>query len=1175
MQKISRKQGNRASNGTSVFKFFAAVSALLALFVLCSPTQLKAQLVTGDLLGTVTDSTGAVVPDAKVTVKNTGTGSTRSMQSNKTGDYVFSSLQIGTYKVTVEAQGFKTFAQSGLVLAAGDRARLDAKLTIGSQVETVEIEASSAPALKTDSSTMDTLISTTAVSDLPLNGRNITNLVQLSAGVTEGAANAPGGAAWTGGHADDLRQTSVFSANGQSDMFNNQMIDGMDNNERTIGTQVVKPSIDAIDQVQVMTNLYPAEYGRTAGGMMNVITKSGTNSFHGTLFEYLRNDALDAYAYVMPGGKPNKGELRQNQFGGSVSGPIFKNKTFFFGDYEGLRVVNALSTQNITVPSLTDQTAVAAAAVGSTVTIHDTFFPTATNNGTPGEFTATVTNLGKNLFALYPHPNQTGTIGSNGSVSSNFSWTPATRQQSNSYDARVDHHFSDRDLLFGRFSYNKTDTAVPAGLPAATVGGKSYMHSSQSTIKTAGLAVDWVHTFTPSMLMEVKAGYTRFNNHGGVNNDVNAATNIGFAACSSDASATNAVYCINSKFGGANEGMPNIGPEYYGNLGDGMWGPLNNINQSYQYSGTLTWNHNNHSVKGGIGLIRRQLSRTQSPSARGSYSINPIVTGSSIADMLQGIASSVQQQTTLAFPNFRSWEPSAFIQDDYRALPWLTLNFGVRYDIYTPYTDAHGQFSNFNTTKGVITSPSLLGVYAGSRTDDVKADYSNISPRLGFSASLAHQMVVRGGFAVSYFTNEQGGGTVVSMANFPYTWSVDYGGDNYMVTPPTQMAYSKNSGVCSKTNTAACALNLAAGITEPYLSPNTVSSLPAGTEIDGVSNDLKSGRLVQYSLEVQKEYHANVFALGYIGNAGRHLPWVPNVNQATSASAAGQGPTPYTAATTVDGQNLTGDSIFMTSSAATSNYNALQASLTRRISKGLAASINYTWAKNMNNGSPQGEGGNRPVECVRAGCVVDQGNGSTKTLTSWKTYDWGPSDLNVGQRVSAMINYEIPFGKNLNGPLGYAVKGWNINAVGAYNTSLPESVAEPGGGPGSNVVGITGWRGGDAPNQVLKSSKGKKSINSYFNGDAYKAQTEYLFGNVQRNSLYGPNQRHLDMAVSKDFKIYEAVKLQFRADAFNVTNTVNLGLPNSTLSDSNFTKITSVSGAYNPRLFQFALRMSF
>ena len=535
--------------------------------------------------------------------------------------------------------------------------------------------------------------------------------------------------------------------------------------------------------------------------------------------------------------------------------------------------------------------------------------------------------------------------------------------------------------------------------------------------------------------------------------------------------------------------------------------------------------------------------------------------------------------------------------------PWLTLNLGVRYDLFTPYTDAHGQMSNFNSTLGIMQSPALVGLYHGSNTDDIKTDYSNIAPRFGFSASLKHQMVVRGGFGVSYFTNEEGGGTDVSMANFPYTWSTDYGGDNYQVPVPAGMAWDQTKVTngytnCSKATakTSSCAINMAAGITEPFVSADTVAALPGGTEIDGVSNDLKSGRLFQYSLEIQKEFGANVVAIGYIGNQGRHLPQVPNTNQAVfvdydanyvnsdgSKGAYLQGPSPYyntnfsaaanayTENGVLDKQLLQGDSIFMTSSSSTSNYNAMQATFTRRLSHGLAANINYTWAKAMNNGSPQGEGGNRPVECVRAGCLMDLGNGTSKTISGGANeYDYGLGDINIAHRVAGTANYELPFGKNLNGPAGYAVKGWNANIIVVWNTSLPESIGE--NGP-TNISGITGWRGGDAPNLVA-SMKGPKTKSEWFNVNAFVAQTPYLLGNAKRNVLAdGPHQRHADMGLSKDFPLYEAMKLQFRAEAFNLTNTPNLGLPGSGLGGPTYDTITSVNG--NSRLFQFALRLSY
>ena len=295
-----------------------------------------------------------------------------------------------------------------------------ARWQIGMASESVLVSAKAAPALQTDSSTIGTSITTDRLADLPLNGRNLTNLVQLSPGVTEGAFNAAGG----GNHSTDRRLTSAFSANGQNDFLNNNMIDGMDNNERYFGTIVVRPSIDAVQEVIVSTNLYPAEVSRTEGGVADVITKSGTNTFHGSLFEYLRNDALDARDYFATTGR--NPELRQNQFGGSIGGPIQKNKTFFFGDYEGFRQVYAQNTYTSTVPTAAQENLVAATAVGQTI-------PAGSLLGNTSPFV--VSELGKNLFSLYPRPMSSGTI-------NNFVYSPARTQFSHTFDVRVDHHFS-------------------------------------------------------------------------------------------------------------------------------------------------------------------------------------------------------------------------------------------------------------------------------------------------------------------------------------------------------------------------------------------------------------------------------------------------------------------------------------------------------------------------------------------------------------------------------------------------------------------------------------------------------------------------------------------------------------------------------------------------------------
>jgi Carboxypeptidase regulatory-like domain len=341
-----------------------------------------AQQTTGDIRGTVTDSSGAVVPGVKVTIARAGTGENRSTQTNSSGDYEFNALEPGHYSIRIENRGFKTVTIADLVLVVGDHARMDAQLQVGNVSETVPVSAA-VPALETQNATLSSAVTEHAVQDLPLNGRNYITLAQDTAGANPGLT---GFGLASGSRPDDRRQDSDFSVNGQSDVLNNELIDGMDNNERIIGTIGVRPSIDAIQEFRVETNLYSTDTTRTAGGVVNIVTKSGSNQFHGSLYEFFRNDVLDARNFFANTGP--KPELRQNQYGGSLGGPIKKGKTFFFGDYEGFRQI-AGQTEVSTVPTLFEEQ-------------------------NPGNFTdiggpdvsGSVTPVGLNYFKLYPAPNR-------------------------------------------------------------------------------------------------------------------------------------------------------------------------------------------------------------------------------------------------------------------------------------------------------------------------------------------------------------------------------------------------------------------------------------------------------------------------------------------------------------------------------------------------------------------------------------------------------------------------------------------------------------------------------------------------------------------------------------------------------------------------------------------------
>src|SRR5271170_3373765 len=400
------------------------------------------QLNTADILGTVTDSTAAVIPNADVTLTNLGTNEKRRTLSNSSGDYSFTLLPVGHYSIAVKATGFATSITKDLSVEAGDHARNDVQLQPGSERMIVEVTAST-PLLQTDSATVSSTVTAKAVQDLPLNGRNFVQLVQLVPGANEG----PGNGLTSGGRPDDRRQPASFSVNGQDDTLNNYTIDGIDDNERIIGTIGVRPIVEAIDEITVQTNNYTAEAGRTAGGVVSIVTRAGTNQFHGSAYEFFRNDIFDGRNVLQTSG--SKPELRQNQFGGSIGGPIFKVRTFFFGDYEGFREVNGLTYTKTTLTQ-NEYNDVNSLNGGSPQLLLNA------GNGTQG---FAVDPIALAYLRLYPAPN----AGAAGALSNNYITSPQRTQYSNSFDIRIDHKFNDRNLFFGRYDYNKVNTFTPPG----------------------------------------------------------------------------------------------------------------------------------------------------------------------------------------------------------------------------------------------------------------------------------------------------------------------------------------------------------------------------------------------------------------------------------------------------------------------------------------------------------------------------------------------------------------------------------------------------------------------------------------------------------------------------------------------------------------------------------------
>jgi Carboxypeptidase regulatory-like domain len=1085
----------------------------------------RAQVNTADVVVTVTDSSGAAVPSAVVTITNAGTNVSRTINTGDAGAYTFRNLQVGVYNLRVQAPGFAPYDARDARLAAGDQLRLNAKLTVGAKAESIEVSATAA-ALQTESSTVSALITDKAVQDLPLNGRNFINLVQLSPGVAEGLPVSFS----SGNRPDDRRQSSSYTANGQTDIVNNNLIDGMDNNERSIGTIGVRPSIEAIQEVRVQTNIYTAEVGRAAGAVVDLITKSGTNKFHGSVFEFLRNSALDARSFFAP----TTEEEHQNQFGASLGGPIVKDKTFFFGDYEGFRQVRGL-TGTTTVPTLFEQQNPGNFSdIGGPTIPKSQFDP-----------------VGLAYFKMYPKPTSPGTV-------NNYTASPIRTQDSDTFDTRIDHHVSQNKLLFARYSFNNVNTFTPPILPKTTistrggsltlypgdgVGGGQTTFPGQSRERQQNAAAAFQDVLRPNLLLDIKVGYLRSNIESDpLNYGTDVATQIGFPC--------NSTSCINVPGNIITSGLPTIymAGTAYQSLGDPYALPLTIINNSYMLTGSMTWTKGAHNIKTGAGITARQLGAGQSIFPQGFYLMigGFTQTGNLLGDLITGQMANVQRWNTLNDPFYSTKEPNAYVQDDWHIKRWLTLNIGLRYDVFTPFTERYGQFSNFDTATGLLISPSLPGAQKSGSTAGVKTDYRDLAPRFGFAATLGHGTVLRGGFGMTYWPGNYTAGALMKGA--PYTYQFGCG----LTSAVPCGSFATSSGYFP---------SLSAGLPPPVVDLTTATdpSKYAGTIVSSTDFNYRSSYLEQFSIQLQKELAGNIVSIGYIGNLGRHLTAQPNINQ----NGYGGGPLPYPA--------LDGVTLLRRESAGISNYHAMQIMFQRRLSGGLAVNGNYTNSHSTGNTQVTDEGqGGATTTCVGY-CLVDNpsGPGHPSIAKGWQQYDYGNSDLDIRHRVTAMVNYDLPFGENLKGVAGVLGKGWSVNLIGAWQTGFPQTVLNA-----SAVSGIVGLSA-DRPDQVGSVSLSNPTLQEWFNTSAFVQQTKGTLGDERRNQVFGPPQRGVNVSVFKLFDIRESMRVQFRMEAFNLTNTANFAGPGANLGAANFGIISATTPGSTPREIQFALKLLF
>jgi hypothetical protein len=1046
-----------------------------------------AQVTTGDIVGRVVDASGAVLPGATVTVENSGTRDVRSATTSATGDYVVNLLSIGNYVVRIELAGFQA-QQSSVALRSGERIRVDGRLQLGSVTESVQVTAET-PLLQTESATLSTLVTETEVQDLPVNGRNFIRLIQLVPGANEGASNALG----SGNRPDDRRQTSAVSINGAGDNQNNMLIDGMDNNERAIGTIGVRPSMDAIAEVRVQTNNYAAEVGRTAGGVVNLLTKAGTNVFHGSGYGFFRDarfDARDFFAREDP-------VLTQQQFGGSLGGPVIANRTFFFADYEGFRQEKG-QVNVLTVPT-------SAMRTGDFSELGAAIFDPFTRQPFPGNRIPAdrIDPIAARYVALFPEPTSAG-------LANNYSSTTLRTQNSTTADGRIDHRFDDRNSVWGRYSYNASHTVTPPGCPPVDgvfgncLTGANAGFPGPNDTDASALQVNYVGIFNSTTLAEVKGGYMKI----GIfsypsNHQTDMSQRFGLPGVNIDNLASGLA-------------LQNIAG--FALLGDTQNIPLITRDLSQQYHGSLTKATGAHSFKFGGGVILRQFSVTQSQQPNGLWTYNNQVTrsatgtgGHALASFLLGLPSQVQRSHTPFEPFYHVTEPSVYAQDDWRATSWLTVNLGVRYDVFTPFTEEENRLSNLDLSTSRVLVAGQDGV---SRTAGVRTDYSNIGPRLGFAATVSPSMVVRGGYGVTYFP-----GNIASFA--------------YMKNAPLFSIYGPVISNATLLN-GAPNLFLRDGLPPPPAAPS-IDPRQLGGSFRAVDTDFRSTRVQQFNVQVEKEFLGNVVAAGYVGSRGDFVAANPDVNQAPAASAAVQPRRRYAGTL----PNLTTINVFQ--SDYETWYDALQVVFQRRLDRGLSFNTHYRLAE-----AEQTQAATWDAQ------VIERTAAPRDVRHSW-----------VGQ-----VNYQLPWGESLTGVARGVLSDWQINVIASYQTGEPFGVtnlAARGNTGGADRPDLVG-------NPALPKSE--RTVQRWFNTEAFQPQALFTIGNSPATVLHGPSQRRIDLSIFKELSITDTARLQLRYEVYNVTNVANFQNPVSTLGSADFGSITS-TGNSTPRQMQFGLKLLF
>ena len=900
-----------------------------AVAVLCGVWSAYGQT-TAALNGVVTDASGAVLQGAKVSVSNVDTGIRRDAVTNESGLYEFPLLQPGAYNLVAQKEGFKQTTEGGIRLEVNQIARVDLAMQLGAVSESVEVRAA-APLLESNSSAVGQVVESKAVSDLPLNGRNFAQLAILSPGAI-GVGYGPAGTIGSGSRPDDTRPGAELMVNGNREMSNNVMLDGVDDNFRRNALITVRPSVEDIQEFKMQTNLFGAEQGRSSGATVNVITKSGTNNYHGSAFEFIRNSDLDARNFFNAAGSAKQPPYHQNQFGASLGGPIVRNKLFFFTDYEGFRKQQGTVTSVNTVPTPAERggdfSAVRPIFDPATVVATPATSSGYTRTEFPGDIipASRFDSVTSRLIQAYPLPTSPGLV-------NNQFTNPVLGQQYDQGDVRADYALSSRDTVFGRFSRQDTETQTPSTFGFRNVPGVSIpLNLGNSTTyagtnhQTAYNAVaSLTHIFRPTFLMDLRMGFSRFNMH---NLDAQAPS-------SGPGLGTLLGVPFSNQLPQAN-GMPIFTPSGYTGIGGPASIPTIRLENTFNPVVNFTNIRGNHTLKFGTSLVRRQIIDFQMNQGNGLFNFDtnftanpnsPAGTGDAMAGLLLGAYSSLSQDLQLVWAGYRVVELGSYFADDWRVTSRLTLNLGLRYEYLPPPVEVANRMMNFNNLTGKV----MIAGFNTGRHVGILTQWKMFAPRFGFAYQLDRNTVLRGGFGIFYNANGSGGGLYRMHRYLPFAASdavtVNELAANY---PKVQQGLPP----------------------APSSDFATVSANPIGSFLT-VPPNYKNSYAQQFNFGVERELKGPgiVFKAFGLGNLGRDLDINYNINQANPGPGAIAPRMPlYGIAPGVVGDTLAatdGDS----------DYYSLQLTAEKRFSNGLSFLSSYSYAHSIDD-VPLQESGN-------------------------------------------------------------------------------------------------------------------------------------------------------------------------------------------------------------------------